>query len=86
MLDKRLCAGRYPVVIMIVDSNYGLVHGNVRVKRIQEMLEEYIAWDVKCRQEVYCSKVGCSSQTENGDSTRFLTGVSLRPLKILITI
>ena len=58
---KRLCADRYSVVIMIVDSTYGLVHGNVRVKRIQEMLEEYITWDVKWRQEVYCSQVGCFS-------------------------
>ena len=59
----RLCAGRYPIVIVIVDSTYGLVHGKVRVKRIQEMLEEYITWDVKWRQEVYCSQVGCSSKT-----------------------
>ena len=42
-------------LIVIVDSTYGLVRGNVRVKRIQEMLEEYITWDVKWRQEVYCS-------------------------------
>ena len=44
---KRLCAGRYPIVIMIIDSTYGFVHRNVCVKRIQEMLEEYITWDVK---------------------------------------
>ena len=48
---------------MIVDSTYGLAHGNVRVKRIQEMLEKYIAWNVKWRQEVYYSQVGCSSKT-----------------------
>ena len=27
------------------------------------MLEDYIAWDVKWRQEVNCSQVGCSSKT-----------------------
>ena len=46
---KRLCAGRYPVVIMIVDSTYGLVHGNVRVKRIRKMLEE--VYRLGCKME-----------------------------------
>ena len=40
MCFKRLCVGRYLVVVMIVDSPDDLVHGNVRVKRIRKMLEE----------------------------------------------
>ena len=39
------------VEIMIVDGTYDLVHGNVRVKRIQKMLEE-----------VY--RLGCKMETE----------------------
>ena len=58
-------------LIVIVDSTYGLVHGNIHVKRFQEMLEEYITWDVKWRQEVYCSQVWCSSKLEFGDSAVF---------------
>ena len=59
---QGLCAGQYLIVIMIVDSTYDLVYGNLRVKRIQKMLEEYIAQDVKVETEVYCLQVGCSNK------------------------
>ena len=36
-------------LIVIVDSTYGLVHGNARVKRIQGMLEE--VYRLGCKME-----------------------------------
>ncbi len=45
----RDCAGRYPIMIMIVDSTYALAYGNVHVKRFQLMLGE--VYRLGCKME-----------------------------------